>query len=215
MVTKNLDDFQKKWISGQKTAFLARNSAFFYATPMKPPFFGSDAPDRTDHMSTISWGNSGYLRFSGRWPFGRSAGRFSAPIAQSGPFGAQKRCFRPKINFLCTSSNFFVTIMTRHQKDNVFVLLMLLSKLQGGCKSPFWPKNGPKIWFLCFSLYFMASYGNAWICYALYLMVLHSFACHCIVLYTWYCMVLYYILRYCIVGFNARAVSRKTPIYFI
>ena len=30
---------KKKWISGQKTAFLARNSAFFYATPMKPPFF--------------------------------------------------------------------------------------------------------------------------------------------------------------------------------
>ena len=29
----------KKWILGQKTAFLAQNSAFFYATPMKPPFF--------------------------------------------------------------------------------------------------------------------------------------------------------------------------------
>ena len=29
----------KKLILGQKTAFLARNSAFFYATPMKPPFF--------------------------------------------------------------------------------------------------------------------------------------------------------------------------------
>ena len=29
----------KKWILGQKTAFSARNSAFFYATPMKPPFF--------------------------------------------------------------------------------------------------------------------------------------------------------------------------------
>merc|ERR1712037_17019 len=105
MVTKNLDDFRKKWILGQKTAFLARNER----------------------------------------PNGRSAGRFSAPIAQSGPFWAQKCCFRPEIYFLCTSSNFFVTIMTRHQKDNVFVLLMLLSKLQGGCKSPFltqkWPKN--------------------------------------------------------------------------
>ena len=30
---------KKKWISGQKTSFLTRNSAFFYATPMKPPFF--------------------------------------------------------------------------------------------------------------------------------------------------------------------------------
>ena len=26
-------------VSGQKTAFSAQNSAFFYATPMKPPFF--------------------------------------------------------------------------------------------------------------------------------------------------------------------------------
>ena len=33
-----MDNFQKKWIPGQKTAFLTRNSAFFYATPMKPPF---------------------------------------------------------------------------------------------------------------------------------------------------------------------------------
>merc|ERR1712218_700314 len=39
IVTIKLDNFQKKWIFGQKTAFLARNSAFFYATPMKPPFF--------------------------------------------------------------------------------------------------------------------------------------------------------------------------------
>ena len=39
MVTKKLEAFGKKWILGQKTAFLARNSAFFYATPMKPPFF--------------------------------------------------------------------------------------------------------------------------------------------------------------------------------
>ena len=30
---------------GPKTAFLTQNSAFFYATPMKPPFFGSDGPD--------------------------------------------------------------------------------------------------------------------------------------------------------------------------
>ena len=39
IVTKNLDHFQKKRILGQKTAFSAQNSAFSYATPMKPPFF--------------------------------------------------------------------------------------------------------------------------------------------------------------------------------
>ena len=36
---KNLTGTKKKWIWGQKTAFLTKNSAFFYATPMKPPFF--------------------------------------------------------------------------------------------------------------------------------------------------------------------------------
>ena len=50
-----------------------------------------------------------------------------------------------------------------------------------------------------------------------YLMVLHSFACHCIVLYgiAWYCIISYGIAWYCIVGFGTRAVSRKTPIYFM
>ena len=39
------------------------------------------------------------------------------------------------------------------------------------------------------------------------LMILHSLACHCIVSYG--------VAGYCIVGFGARAVSRKTPTYFI
>ena len=42
---------------------------------------------------------------------------------------------------------------------------------------------------------------------ALHLMILHSLACHCIVLYG--------VAWYCIVGFGARAVSRKTPTYFM
>ena len=42
---------------------------------------------------------------------------------------------------------------------------------------------------------------------ALHLMILHSLACHCIVSYG--------VAWYCIVGFGARAVSRKTPTYFI
>ena len=42
---------------------------------------------------------------------------------------------------------------------------------------------------------------------ALHLMILHSLACHCIVSYG--------VAWYCIVGFGARAVSRKTPTYFM
>ena len=69
-------------------------------------------------------------------------------------FGPKNNVFWPEINLLCTSSNFFITIMTDTKKDNIFSLLMLLSKLQVGCKSPFLAK---RIWFLCFPLYCMAS----------------------------------------------------------
>ena len=50
-----------------------------------------------------------------------------------------------------------------------------------------------------------------------YCMVLHGIARCCIVLYgiALYCIKSYGIALYCIVGFGARAVSRKTPIYFI
>ena len=53
------------------------------------------------------------------------------------------------------------------------------------------------------------SFGKALFRYgiALHLMILHSLACHCIVSYG--------VAWYCIVGFGARAVSRKTPTYFI
>ena len=42
---------------------------------------------------------------------------------------------------------------------------------------------------------------------ALHLMIVHSPSCHCIVSYG--------VAWYCIVGFGARAVSRKTPTFFI
>ena len=50
-----------------------------------------------------------------------------------------------------------------------------------------------------------------------YCMVLHGIARCCIVLYgiALYRIKSYGIASYCIVGFGARAVSRKTPIYFI
>ena len=64
-----------------------------------------------DDKSPISWGNSGYLRFSDMWSFGRSAGSFMARIAQNGPFWAQKGCFLARNKFLWTSSILFVTIM--------------------------------------------------------------------------------------------------------
>ena len=46
-------------------------------------------------------------------------------------FGPKSDVFWPEIMFLWTASNLFATIMTRHQKDNVFKLLILLDKLLG------------------------------------------------------------------------------------
>ena len=85
---------------------------------------------------------------------------------------------------------------------------MLLSKLQGGWKSPFlaykWPEN--QIFMLSIVLHGIVWYCMELLCILWYRIVFMSF--HCIV---WYCIISYGIAWYCIVGF----VSRKTPIYFI
>jgi len=52
-------------------------------------------------------------------------------------FGPKSAVFWPEIYFLWTSSIFFATIMTGHQKDNIFVLIMLLDKRLGGYKGRF------------------------------------------------------------------------------
>ena len=72
-----------------------------------------------------------------------------------------------------------------------------------GPDCPKWPFLGPKMHIIhCIALHRMVLHGIA-----LHLMILHSLACHCIVSYG--------VAGYCIVGFGARAVSRKTPTYFM
>ena len=72
-----------------------------------------------------------------------------APIAQSGPFGVQKRSFLARNQFFVNSLKKIVTIMTGHLKNNLFVLTALQGGLWGGggggAKALFWAKNGPKI----------------------------------------------------------------------
>ena len=67
-----------------------------------------------------------------------------APIAQNGPFWAQKWCFRPKIYFSWTASKKIVTLMTGHLKDNLFVLTALQGGLRGGVRALFWAKKWPE-----------------------------------------------------------------------
>ena len=61
-------------------------------------------------------------------------------------------------------------------------------------------------------------HGIVWYCIELLCILWYSiFSCQSIVSYgiAWYCIISYGIAWYCIVGFGARAVSRKTPIYFM
>ena len=106
VVTKKIGRVRKKMDLGPKNCIFDQKFCIFlrytYETTL---FLARTVPTQWDDNSSISWGNSGYLRFSGRCPFGRSAGRFVAPIAQSGPFRAQKCCFfGPKTVFLWSSS---------------------------------------------------------------------------------------------------------------
>ena len=104
MVTKKLDAFGKKMDFGPKNCIFGPKFCIFLRYTYETPIFSArTVPTQWDHKSPISWGNSGYLRFSCRWPFGRLAGRFVAPIAQSGPFVVQKSCFLARNHFFVNS----------------------------------------------------------------------------------------------------------------
>ena len=103
---------------GCKDMFLAQNwpqnQIFLRYTHITYLFWAQTDSTQWDHKPPISWGNSEYLWFSGRWSFGRSAGCFMAPIAQNGLFWAPKCCFWAWNYFLWPSSKFFGTTMTGH-----------------------------------------------------------------------------------------------------
>ena len=68
-----------------------------------------------------------------------------APIAQSGPFGVQKRSFLARNQFFVNSLKKIVTIMTGHLKNNLFVLTALQGGLWGGGGGAPRPLFGPKM----------------------------------------------------------------------
>ena len=86
------------------------NQSFSTLRPYSPFFWPQTNSTRWYHNFPMFWGNSGYLRFSVTCPFGCSAGRFLAPMAQNGPFWAKKamqwpswrpNCNRIKLPFWC------------------------------------------------------------------------------------------------------------------
>ena len=90
----------------------------FTLHPYNHLHLGSGGSTQQEHISHISWGNSGYLRFSSRWPFGCSAACFSVPIAQSDLFKAKMRKW-PKIVLFLT----FIKEKTGFGENNVQSLI--------------------------------------------------------------------------------------------
>ena len=73
--------------------------------------------EQWNHIFPISSGNSRCLRFSGRCPFGRMAGRFLAPIAQKWPFFGLKMLF---FSTLCPYNPLFWAQTDPDQWENIF-----------------------------------------------------------------------------------------------
>ena len=139
---------------GQKTAFSARNSAFFYATPMKPPFFRLGR-SRLNGIISPPYPEVTLDTFS-FWVGGRSAARravLQPQLPEVAFFGVKNAVFRPETHFSETSSKKIVPIVTGHQKDNSFVLTHCMAGLWGGGRVHFWPKIDPKnCLFSCYTL---------------------------------------------------------------
>ena len=79
---------------------LTPKTVFFTLHPLALIFGAQTDQTLWDHNFSISWGNSEYFQFSCRCQFTCLAGRFMAPIAQSGSFGGQKCCYLAQ-NPLC------------------------------------------------------------------------------------------------------------------
>ena len=84
-------------LGGPQGPFFAQNSTVFTLHPHNPPYWAQTDPTRWDHIFSIAWGNFGYLRFSGRWPFGRLAGRFFGPNSPKWPLTRPNMQKWPKI----------------------------------------------------------------------------------------------------------------------
>ena len=155
MVRKKIGWFPKKiGFRAKKLHFWPKILHVLRYTYETPIFSGQTVPTQWDHKSPISWGNSGYLRFSGKWPFGRSADRFMAPIAQSGPFRAQKRCFLARNHFFVSSLKKNCYYHRGTPKRQPFCVDRIAGLSPGGRQGPFLgQKMAPKSDFFTLHLY--------------------------------------------------------------
>ena len=115
-----------------RVRFWPENLIFLRYTHITPHFWAQTDPTRWDHKFPISWGNFGYLQFSGRCPFGCSAGRFMAPIAQNGLFGPKKQFSGPGSIFWGHHPKVFVPSWLDTKKTNKIVFTVLQGGIRGG-----------------------------------------------------------------------------------
>ena len=88
-----------------------KNLIFLRYNHITPIFWAQIDSTQWDDTFPISWGNFGYLWFSGLCPFGCLPGCFMALIAQNGLFGDHKCSIWPKLYFLEIVSKFSIMIM--------------------------------------------------------------------------------------------------------
>merc|ERR1719458_1915262 len=121
----------------KKNTFGPKKGHFGQSGPRNGPPSGQTAIHRKtkgiqSHLRT--WGTcdqSGPVRLT------QKNGGFIGVAQKNAEFRAKNAVFWPEIHFFRKSSNFFVTIMTGHQKDNIFVLTPLHGGPRGGRRGPF------------------------------------------------------------------------------
>ena len=144
--------FTKKCIFGPKI------SCFFsMLRPYNALFWPQTNLIQWNHIFPKSWGNSGYLRFSGRYPFGCSAGRFLALIAKNWPlFGANNACWLRRAGWstLVVQNDYRksrLRFLTQFGVVGVVVVVALIFAQERpkraimAQKGPKWPKNGQNL----------------------------------------------------------------------
>ena len=136
MVTKKLEDVDKKLISGQKPTFWPKKGHFGQSGPRNGP------PSGQTTIYRKTKGIQSYLRIWGTYdpnesgPSEPNKWGFHRCSVKNAEFQAKNAVFWPEIHFFRKSFKFFVTIMTGHQKDNIFVLTPLHGGPRGGRRGP-------------------------------------------------------------------------------
>ena len=126
----------KKWFRAKNSIFGPQKGHFGQSGPRNGPSGGQTATyQKTEGIQSYFriWGTYDPIESQ---PFELKKWGFHRCSLKMQNFGPKMQFFCPKSIFLPKASNFFVTIMTGQQKDNIFVLTLLHGGPRGGRRGP-------------------------------------------------------------------------------